>query len=892
MSAAKLTFLALAVAVCSPAAGDNLLTFETDFETTAEGWYGQAPDSAVPARVRDGAIGAWSMEMRGRESVRTPFIWDALKPDTVYTVSFFAKGDGGSLSVAIVTEGWRWIGQGSAPLSADWRRHSHSFRTDGKGSFGRAFYLRLMQRDSGEWFRVDGVKLEEGSAATPYEPRAVQFSAALEEPGEIHFAEDGAPVMKVRAAGAEVPGATEGLVCEVVDPRGEVQAAKALVDGEASLALPKAAGKGYYPWKTRLRTDSGKTLACRETPFVVTTKSGGNEFFGIQQSPGVPLEALRRVGYRWTRANTKFWMWEEKDAPRPFSAAQPVLPREPGRLKRLGTAWGPRAPKWALGPGRTMWTDDICKATNYLAGLVHSTTNAVDQYEVMNEPDLSLPREDGVSLAEAYEYYAKAVELSAKYLRPAGKPLAIDVSGVRDGNDLVDYVLSRTPGSVDIVAVHPYSWPRELSEDGRAVSDPETGGFLNDLNVKTALLKRHGKSRMAIGELGWALDMAAPYASQSAEKLGWYLARMHLLARTFPAVEYVIWFALANVPENGTMDYGIWRSNPADGTRPLPAVAAVCEAVRRLPAPGEGEVAALEGDGLYLLSWRRANAAVYAYWTDEPLDEPLGVLSVPPRSATGCTGGELDVAKLTLSGAPVYLEADPDQSAAFEAALRHALGKAYARRSAPAREEVRIPRFSGDWKTADFAASAECVHLGGKRTDVCPPDPAVQWSGEEDLSAKTLLGWDDENFYFFAAVRDDVHCVPKSGRDSYLNDAVLLAFDPKDNAKKNAGYLPDDCEFGLCEGQPPVAWRRPEAPFFHTLPGDFARVVRQDGMTEYRAAIPWRLMGLEKRPSAFGFAFAVLDNDDNARSRYWLAFGNGIADGKRPARFKRAVLED
>ena len=49
-------------------------------------------------------------------------------------------------------------------------------------------------------------------------------------------------------------------------------------------------------------------------------------------------------------------------------------------------------------------------------------------------------------------------------------------------------------------------------------------------------------------------------------------------------------------------------------------------------------------------------------------------------------------------------------------------------------------------------------------------------------------------------------------------------------------------------------------------------------------------MGLERAPKSFGFAVAVCDNDDNARARYWLAFGNGIADGKRPARFKRALL--
>lgn len=888
----KKQLLVLASVMCMAAgAGENLLTFETDFETTSEGWYGWQPDVPVPARVQDGAAGSWSLEVHGNDAVRTPFVWDALKPETDYTVSFDAKGEGGALGISIITACWKWLGSKSIGLASDWRRSSLTFRTGKKGSYGRAFCVEV-KHIGGEWFRIDGVKLEEGKEATPYEARPLQFSAALEEPGEIHFASDGPPVMKVRAAGAEIVEAQGALVAEVVDERGGVVAEKPLVLGQASMALPGAADAGYYPFKTRLKKSGGTVLASRETPFVVTRRFGGNEFFGIQQSSGVPIEALHRVGYRWMRANTKFWVFEEKDGPRPLTGDEPVLQKKPGSLKRLGTALGDNAPKWALGRGRTRWTDDLNKATNFLANLVHTTTNVVDHYEVINEPDLTLPREKGVSFAEACEYYAKAVELTAKFVRPTGRPLVIDMSGVREGNDMTDYVLSKTPDSVDILAIHPYSWPRELSEDGRTVSDPETGGFMNGLAKAAELKKKHGKIRMTIGELGWALDMASPYASRSAEKFGWYLARMHLLARTYPSIEYLIWYALANAPENGTLDYGIWRSNPVDGTRPLPAVAAACEAARRIPAPGDGEVKALESDGLYILTWKLADAVHYAYWTDETLDVPLGRLDVPPRAAFDYAGRKLDLSKLTLSGGPVYLEVEPKQAAAFEASFRPVAARAYAKRPALVREEVKIRRFSGDWKTYDFAADAASFTLGGKRTDVQPPDPTVQWSGADDLSGRFLLGWDETNFYYFASVRDDTHCVPKKGFDSYMNDVIQLAFDPKDNAKKNAGYLSDDCEFGLCEGQPLFAWVRPGMSKAAYIDGDFSSVVRKGDTTEYRAAIPWKLMGLERAPKSFGFAFAVCDNDDNARARYWLAFGNGIADGKRPARFKHAVLSD
>lgn len=877
---------------CLAGEGGNLLTCETDFETTAAGWYGWHPGAAVPGRVQDGAVGVWSLEVRGPEAVRTPFVWHTLKPETDYTVSFSAKGDGGCLALALVTTDWRWLGTRTVKLERVWRRYQYTFRSDRKGTLKSAFCLQLEHRAPGEWFRIDGIKIEEGRTATPYRSRAVCLFAALEEPGEIHFEQDGPPVMKVRSAGTRVFETEGRLTAEVLDERGVCQASSPLVGGAAALTLPSAASSGYYPYRTRIRTADGTVLASCETPFVVTRAFNGNDFFGVQSASGVPAAALHRVGFRWLRRNTKFWVHEEKDGPRPLTGAEKVLTRPPDGFRVLATSWGHHAPGWARGEGMTLWTDDVNKATNYLANLVHTTTNVVDCYEVINEPDLTLPREKGKTLADACGYFARIVDLTARYVRPTGKPLAIDVSGCREGNDLIAHVLEKTPGSVDVVAAHPYSWPRELSEDGRAVADPETGGFLNDLNVKTALLKKYGKKRLVIGELGWALDMAASYASRSAEKFGWYLARMYLLARTFPDVEYLIWYSLANAPENGLFDYGLWRSNPADGVRPLPAVAAACEAARRLPARGAGDVKVLSSDGLYVLTWRDGQTVQYAYWTDEPLAVPLVGLTVLPQAACDYTGRGLDRTRLTLSGGPVYLDVAPDRAAAFEAAFLPAAARAYAQRSAPVREEIIVHRFVGDWRTADFASSDACVDLGGKRTDVQPPDPTVQWTGEDDLSARVRLGWDATNFYFFAAVKDDLHCVPKKGYESFRNDVIQLAFDPKDNAKKNSGYLSDDCEFGLCEGMGLFAWRRPGSPGAETVDGDFVRVVRKGAVTEYRAAIPWRVMGLEKAPDACGLAFAVLDNDDHDRARYWLAFGNGIADGKRPARFKRAVFRD
>jgi hypothetical protein len=125
------------------AASGNLLSCETDFETTTEGWYGWNPCVPEPNCAEDGAVGSRSLEFRGSESLRSPFIWDALKPETHYTVSFFAKGDGGRLSVALVTTGWRWIGAQTVGLEPKWRRISYTFKTGASGVLGRAFCVEI-----------------------------------------------------------------------------------------------------------------------------------------------------------------------------------------------------------------------------------------------------------------------------------------------------------------------------------------------------------------------------------------------------------------------------------------------------------------------------------------------------------------------------------------------------------------------------------------------------------------------------------------------------------------------------------------------------------------------------------------------------------------------------
>ena len=528
----------------------NILPFSTDFETGVDGWHGGNVYASGPSRVPGGRFGGHAMEQRAGNAVRSAFVWDALETNTAYTLSFFMKGTGsGKVKVSVISENWTWLGVSGKAVGPHWQRLVLPFRTR-KARFGRAFYIFLEFSGDGSAL-YDGFRLEKGDKASPYEPPALQFSCGLGEPGEIHFEEDGVPTMVARAAVTNAAGA---FSVRLVDAHGAVAASVAMPSAaEVRIPLPGCAGSGYYPMRAELVGPDGKVLATHEAAFVVTRRAGGHPFFGMSSATGVDATALRRVGFEWLRGNTKFWQWEERDAPRAFTGGEPVDKRRPDAFRRLATTGG-IAPSWARAEGRRMWCDDPKKALPFFRHLVRTTRDVVDQYEIINEPDLTLPRENGVTFQQAISHYCDILETVAPVIHEGGRPVVIDVSGVNEGRDFIEGVLSRTPESVDIVSLHPYSWPRELADDGRTVSTPETGGFLDNLRLSLAMLSRYPKKRVVIGELGWALAMDASLSGRASAKLGWYLARMYVLARSFPEIEYLIWYSLANSPEMGRND--------------------------------------------------------------------------------------------------------------------------------------------------------------------------------------------------------------------------------------------------------------------------------------------------------------------------------------------------
>ncbi len=213
----------------------------------------------------------------------------------------------------------------------------------------------------------------------------------------------------------------------------------------------------------------------------------------------------------------------------------------------------------------------------------------------------------------------------------------------------------------------------------------------------------------------------------------------------------------------------------------------------------------------------------------------------------------------------------------------------------PEMQKVRRLNVS-DLRNFDFRAE---MKKGGTicqqtRDHLLPPDPSIPWNGPEDLSHRTLPGWDDDYFYIFSEVRDEEHNNSFSLGNIWRGDSIQIGLDPFNNADGKLAYDSDDYEFTFARDKKP--WVH-QAPPVRKSPAE-ATGVRQiitrdekERTTVYRIAIPLnQLLPLKLREgTVFGFALCVNDLDQG-KPRRTMNFGNGISDMKCPARFIKMVL--
>ena len=157
-----------------------------------------------------------------------------------------------------------------------------------------------------------------------------------------------------------------------------------------------------------------------------------------------------------------------------------------------------------------------------------------------------------------------------------------------------------------------------------------------------------------------------------------------------------------------------------------------------------------------------------------------------------------------------------------------------------------------------------------------------KWSGPDDLSAEIWTGWDDQNFYLAARVRDDVFCQNESDAEMWKGDSVQFALDPLHLESPDGIY-----EIGLAQtgkGPQVYCWQSPQGERTGLMKEASLAVVRSGEFTIYEVSIPLSVLEPLEPSSGKTIGFSILLNDDDGQGRKgWLEWTSGIGREKSPS---------
>ena len=144
-----------------------------------------------------------------------------------------------------------------------------------------------------------------------------------------------------------------------------------------------------------------------------------------------------------------------------------------------------------------------------------------------------------------------------------------------------------------------------------------------------------------------------------------------------------------------------------------------------------------------------------------------------------------------------------------------------------------------------------------------------EYDGEDDLSGRAMLGWDEDYLYVAVRVIDDVYMQDASRDEIYKGDSIDILIDTNVSADYYSQRLSgDDYQLGLSPGSPNPG---DETEAYLWYPSDregreedvkVASRARDDGYI-VEASIPWEVFNTRSYEGAhFGFALSISDNDD------------------------------
>lgn len=640
----------------SSTSSKNIFTTNTSFEIGTGSW---RTDGTIDSTTA--AVGTNSLKCISASKVCPT---GRIKPDQPYTLSFYAKSKNpGTIAISMWMNYSRMVNT-RLPVPTTWTRLSvpvppTSHPIEAVFTFGTT--------NPGEPVWIDGVQLEAGTTPTNYEDAdPVAVHAVTGAKSEIIVMDEKRPLtLDLTLYNSRLP--VEALPLSLYYTISEATLGTI---GGSTLSIKLEKGKsyntkltvlpkmqpGYYTVRFSLRDKNGTLLKEIVSPITVVHQPNkialDDSFFGMHTDGlwAIGAEPLHAIGVNWIRHGGALWGATEPQ--KGNFQMPPGLNVKKDGFGALVTMLTVPPPAWAMGKDGFPASPDLIKG--YIDKVLETYKDQITYFDFHNEPDLTLPQIPGREKS-----FAELMNTAYPSFKATGKKLVFDVSGEATG--FAAEVIKHAPQAFDVFAPHPYSNPRYLGPDGMGLG-PELGGMKEQLEKFLAIHRAQCPDReFWIGELGWALDAAAPIDSPWAVRHAAFLARSHLVAKSFQEVKRYICFRDIGCIEGGHYEYGIWRHD--DGVKPLPATAAYATIAKLLD--GAKPLPIISDYDVKIYLFVKGNDIIMAVWdsVDDDSVEPLQ-LEIPVEEAevwtmTGAPAprkpGKDKVALMTINANPSYL---------------------------------------------------------------------------------------------------------------------------------------------------------------------------------------------------------------------------------------------
>ncbi len=157
------------------------------------------------------------------------------------------------------------------------------------------------------------------------------------------------------------------------------------------------------------------------------------------------------------------------------------------------------------------------------------------------------------------------------------------------------------------------------------------------------------------------------------------------------------------------------------------------------------------------------------------------------------------------------------------------------------------------------------------------------WNGKDDLSGDINLYWDENNFYLYAEIIDDIFYQIWEDWETFWGDSIQFSFSPSLTKIDSYGFNYELVIAKTKKGNEIFVWNKygTTQQVKKLYKGGFLDIVRDEENKKiiYKLKIPWKFFKefKPKETKRFLFSLIVFDNDGIIMKRKWAFYGENIA---------------